>query len=535
MKRLFIKHWKPMLLVLTVQLFVNLILMGGEVLTKRLVDAALASSLEQMLPLAMVRLLFVALEIGSVIVYQIAEAKCTTSILKKLRTQFAASYLHKSYADVLQTDASDVISRLTNDMSVIQDSGFRLFFMSSLGLLSLAATCAVMHFYSWKLALIAMVITSLMVIPPHLLSGRMTRAQEKRSAVRSAFISCVQEVFSGFEIIVSFGAANVFQKRYDRINRQLADAELSMGKTEALNSSIGQSFSVVAKVMILLAASVLLALQEISTGTLVIFISLIGMLSGNLSIVLQTVPAMRSISPLVERILPEEEEVQQDDLPSAAFTKQLQLANVSFGFAEAAPLFQNVNLEFLPGKKYALIGENGVGKTTLLRLLAGCFPDYGGEIYYDGVPLKSLNRKSLSSVLSIIHQQPFVFQDTILFNITLGADFPEDRISEVARLCGIDRFRDGLQTQIEEHGKNLSGGQRQRISIARALLHDLPLLLIDEGSNALDAEMAADLDQCIFSLKHTAVLAITHDTSDENLAKYDAVFQVKDRNITVMS
>ncbi len=213
MNHLFIKYWKPMLLVLTVQLFVNMIFMGGEVLTKQLVDAALASSLEQMLPLAMVRLLFVVLEISSVIVYQIAEAKCTTSILKKLRAQFAASYLHKSYADVLQMDASDVISRLTNDMSVIQDSGFRLFFMSSLGLLSLAATCAVMLIYSWKLALIAMVITSLMVIPPHLLSGRMTRAQKKRSTARSAFISCVQEVFSGFEIIVSFGAANIFQKR----------------------------------------------------------------------------------------------------------------------------------------------------------------------------------------------------------------------------------------------------------------------------------------------------------------------------------
>ncbi|MBQ8137004.1 MAG: ABC transporter ATP-binding protein, partial [Clostridia bacterium] len=301
MKRLFIRFWKPMLLVMIVQLLVNLLLMCGEILTKQLVDAALASSLEQMFPLAVMRLLFVVLEIVSVIGYQIAEAKCTTSILKKLRRDFAAAYLRKSYADALQMDASDAVSRLTNDMSVIQDSGFRLFFMSSLGLLSLAVTGAVMLFYSWKLALIAVVITSLMIIPPHLLSGRMRRAQETRSAARSAFIACVQEVFNGFEIIISFGAAHIFQKRFDQINDQLAGAELSMGKTEALSSSIGQSFSVVAKVMILIAAAVLLALQEITTGTLVIFISLIGMLSGNLSVVLQTIPAMRGISPLVER------------------------------------------------------------------------------------------------------------------------------------------------------------------------------------------------------------------------------------------
>ena len=256
MKRLFIKYWKPMLLVLIVQLLINLLLMCGEILTKKLVDAALASSLEQMLPLTMMRLLFVVLEIISVIVYQITEAKCTTSILKKLRENFASAYLRKSYADVLQMDSSDVISRLTNDMSVIQDSGFRLFFMSSLGLFSLAVTGAVMLFYSWKLALIAIAITSLMIIPPRLLSGKMTRAQEKRSIARSAFISCVQEVFSGFEIIVSLGAAHIFQSRYDQINQQLADAELSMGKTEALSNSIGQSFSVVAKVMILIAASV---------------------------------------------------------------------------------------------------------------------------------------------------------------------------------------------------------------------------------------------------------------------------------------
>lgn len=127
MKRLFAKYWKPMLLVLIVQLLVNLLLMCGEILTKKLVDAALVSSLEQMLPLALMRLLFVVLEIISVIVYQMAETKCTTSILKNLRENFAASYLRKSYADVLQMDSSDVISRLTNDMSVIQDSGFRLF------------------------------------------------------------------------------------------------------------------------------------------------------------------------------------------------------------------------------------------------------------------------------------------------------------------------------------------------------------------------------------------------------------------------
>ena len=520
-----------MLLVLIVQLLVNLLLMGGEILTKKLVDAALASSLEQMLPLAVMRLLFVVLEIISVIVHLIAETKCTTSILKNLRENFAASYLRKSYADVLQMDASDVISRLTNDMSVIQDSGFRLFFMSSLGLFSLVATGAVMLFYSWKLALIAIAITSLMIIPPHLLSGKMTRAQEKRSEARSAFISCVQEVFSGFEIIVSFGAAHIFQNRYDQINRQLADAELSMGKTEALSNSIGQSFSVVAKVMILIAASVLLALQEITTGTLVIFISLIGMLSGNLSIVLQTIPAMRSISPLVERILPEEA-ARQESLARAAFTRNLKLKNVSFGFTADKPLFQDVDLVIVPGKKYALIGENGAGKTTFLRLLAGCFPNYNGEIFYDGVPLRSLDKQSLSRVLSIIHQQPFVFHDTILFNITLGKVFPEDKIQQVARLCGLDRFQDGLKTQIEEHGKNLSGGQRQRISIARALLHDLPLLFIDEGSNALDAEMTADLDNCIFALQDTTVIAITHDTSEESLAKYDAVFQIKDGQIT---
>lgn len=520
-----------MLLVLFVQLLVNLLLMCGEILTKKLVDAALASSLEQMLPLAMTRLMFVVLEIAFVIVYQMAEARCTTSILKKLREQFTAAYLRKSYADAVQMDSSDAVSRLTNDMSVIQDTGFRLFFMSSLGLVSLAATGAVMLFYSWKLALIAIAITSLMIIPPHLLSGKMRRAQEKRSAARSAFISCVQEIFSGFEIIVSFGAAHIFQNRLDQINRQLADAELSMGKMEALSNSIGQCFSVVAKVMILIAATVLLAIQEISTGTLVIFISLIGMLSGNLSVVLQTIPAVRSLSPLVERILPEEE-TRQESLAPATFTQNLRLKNVSFGFTADKPLFQDVDLEIVPGKKYALIGENGAGKTTFLRLLAGCFPAYHGEIFYDGVPLRSLNKQSLSSVLSIIHQQPFVFQDTIRFNITLGEAFPEDKIQQAARLCGIDRFPDGLRTQIEEHGKNLSGGQRQRISIARALLHDLPMLFIDEGSNALDAEMTADLNNCIFALQNTAVLAITHDISEENLAKYDAVFQIKDGQIS---
>ena len=115
MKRLFIKYWKPMLLVLIVQVLVNLILMGGEILTKKLVDAALASSLEHLLPLAMIRLLFVVVEIISGIVYQIAEAKCTTSILKKLRENYTAAYSNISF--IVQANVEWVYNRYYDNLS----------------------------------------------------------------------------------------------------------------------------------------------------------------------------------------------------------------------------------------------------------------------------------------------------------------------------------------------------------------------------------------------------------------------------------
>ena len=191
----------------------------------------------------------------------------------------------------------------------------------------------------------------------------------------------------------------------------------------------------------------------------------------------------------------------------------------------------DLNIKIQIGKKYAIVGDSGTGKTTVLRILMGQLKDYEGEICIDGKNVRDLNIDSIRNQIAYIDQNVYMFNDTIQYNITLDRNFTteemEKAIEESALKDFISNLRDGMETKIGEGGRNVSGGQRQRIAIARALLNGKNILFIDEGTSALDKSNAFEIESKLLNNPELTVIMISHNLDDRLLDKFNMIYKLE--------
>lgn len=211
--------------------------------------------------------------------------------------------------------------------------------------------------------------------------------------------------------------------------------------------------------------------------------------------------------------------------------------HLSFRYGEKTVL-EDRNLRFEKGKKYALTGPSGCGKSTLLKLLLGWLPDYTGTIRFDGTDARDYTPEQLQRQMSYIEQDVFLFNTTIRENITLGEEFTDEQMERAlgdSALTGdLAHMPEGLDTVVGEEGSNLSGGQKQRVAIARALIHDCSILLIDEGTSALDQKNADIVEQSLLSNPDLTLILISHHLTAERKKQFDRVYDLTPAHLSAL-
>ena len=393
------------------------------------------------------------------------------------------------------------------------------------------ASAVLMFVYQPIVASIAVASSLVMFVVPLLCGRHMAHLEKKRSDRFSLFTGVLKDLLGGFEVIASFGLRNRAVKRFEDVNQALLKDETSVGQYASCTNGLAQLLSGIAAAAIIAVSCLMVMGGKMTLGALVIFISLKTTFSSCLTLIMQAVPVIQGLDPVVEHIK-SLTKANQPDVPKqpASFEKSIRISALRYGYQKDKPIIDGMNCVIAKGMKVALVGANGSGKTTLIRLLCGYFPDYEGSIQFDERELRDIDTRLLHRTIAVIHQNVYMFDDTIAFNITLGEEFCEEALDKALRLSGVYEFAaltaDGIAYQVGENGVRLSGGQRQRIAIARALIRNTPILILDEATSAVDEKTSYEIEQQLLGMEGLTLISITHDTSKEHLAQYDDVISM---------
>jgi subfamily B ATP-binding cassette protein MsbA len=473
-----------------------------------------------------------------------AEKLLTTSVgqwvMHDLRQTlyFHMQRLSLAYHD--QSRTGDLISRVTSDIDSIQSFITSNLLDSLLDVITLVGMVGVMFYINWRFTLIALsVLPALGVVV-----FKYTRSIKKASrAVRKKegeIVSVIQEVLSSMRVVKAFAREEYELKRLE--GESLENVEIAM-KARGLKARLAPIVEMIVAVgtgLVLWFGARLVLAGSLDAGTLVLFIWYLGKMYKPMQDLSKMTDAYSKASVGYERIrevLDTEREIK--DLPGARNIQQLkgmiEFDRVEFGYEPGRPIIRDMSFRIEPGQVAAFVGPTGAGKTTIISLIPRFYDPISGSVRLDGQDVRRYKQRSIRRQISFVLQETLLFQGPIWHNIAYGKpEATREEILHAAELANatefIEKMPEKYDTIVGERGVTLSGGQRQRIAIARAVIRNTPILILDEPSSGLDAESEKLVFDALDRLmKGKTSIVIAHRLSTVRAA--DCIFVVKDGTI----
>ena len=409
------------------------------------------------------------------------------------------------------TSQGDILSRITNDVSTLQQG-----LTNSLPTIISASTqfvgCLIMMFVTeWRLALAALGVTFLGLLVLVLILSRSQKYFLRRQENLGTLNGYVEEMYSGQSVVRISRAEAEVKKRFGGMNADVYDAEwrsqFLSGMMQPLMNVVGNTAYVVVAVL----GSVLAMSGAIEFGVIVAFILYVRLFTSPLTQIAQGMTNMQTASASARRIfdfLGSEELPDESDKPAGvpAVHGAVSFDHVRFCYPDSPNkvIIKDFSAEVKPGQKVAIVGPTGAGKTTMVNLLMRFFELTGGSIRIDGVPTTELRRETLHSMFAMVLQDTWLFEGTVRENLVYNmTGITDDMLERVCRACGLDDFvhslPQGFDTVLSE-SVSISAGQKQLLTIARAMLQNAPMLILDEATSSVDTRTEAVIQHAMDTL-----------------------------------
>lgn len=447
---------------------------------------------------------------------ELAFQKLTEKSIASFRDESTAAYLSALTNDAASVEADYLAQQLTVITKTV--TFFGALFM--------------MLWYSPLLTAIAVGVTALPLAASLLTGGRLQAAEKQVSERNRDFTAALSDCLSGFAVVKTFKAEREIFRLFAESNRALEQEKFSRRRLKVLIGMIGAVTGLVAQLGVFLAGAWLaLSGSGLTAGMVILFVNLMNFMIGPVSELPALLAGRRAALGLIGKLA---DALEKDGSAGGSRTLSrlehgIELRDVSFGYEAGKDVLHHVSACFEAGRAYAIVGGSGSGKSTLLNLLLAENTGYRGSVLLDGTELRELSPEALYGLMSVIHQNVFVFNASIRDNVSMFREFPQKALDEAIRRAHLRELLDarGADYLCGENGKGLSGGEKQRVSIARSLLKKSSVLLVDEATAALDVQTAHQVSSDILDLTGMTRIVVTHSLEEVLLRRYDGIFVLK--------
>ncbi len=448
-----------------------------------------------------------------------------------------------SLADHDKSRTGDLITRVTSDIEAVQDFINSALLGILVNVLTLLGMIGVMFYLNWRFTLIALSVSPALFLVVYYFTRRIKRASRAVRKKESELLSLVEEVLTSIRVVKAFAREDYEQKRFESESLENVEAGLRARSVKARLAPVVEVIVAIGTCLVLWYGARLALAGQLTTGTLIVFLLYLGKMykpMRDLSKMTDTVSKAMVGYERIQEVLETESRVQDEPGARRAprFKGQIEFAQVSFNYGgdpekeNEKQILKDVSFKIEAGQIAAFVGPSGAGKTTLVSLIPRFYDPVSGHIAIDGTDIRRYRLKSLRDQISFVLQDTLLFRATIWENIAYGKPSASPKeIKRAAELANaqefIDEMPDGYDTMVGERGVTLSGGQRQRIAIARAVIRDTPILILDEPTVGLDAASEQSVIDALDKLmKGRTSVVIAHHLS--TIRHADVIFVIKD-------
>ena len=468
-------------------------------------------------------------------------AVVTLKMSYRMRGELSEKINRVPQAYINGASQGDILSRITNDVSTLQQG-----LTNSLPTIISAATqfvgCLIMMFVTeWRLALISLGVTLVGMVLTVLIMSRSQKFFAARQTSLGELNGYVEEMYSGHSVVRISRAGRKVGEHFDGLNTAVYDAnwrsQFLSGIMQPLMNIIGN----IAYVAVCVFGSVLAMNGTIRFGVIVSFILYVRLFTSPLTQMAQGLTNMQTASASAHRIFDflEAEEMPDESEKTKQLTEvkgSVTFDHVRFSYPDNPDrvIISDFSAQVKPGQKVAIVGPTGAGKTTMVNLLMRFFDTGSGKISIDGIPISDLRRENVHSLFGMVLQDTWLFEGTVRENLVYNMEgITDERLNTVLAACGLDRFvrslPDGLDTVLSE-STSVSAGQKQLLTIARAMLQNAPMLILDEATSSVDTRTELIIQRAMDSLtKGRTSFVIAHRLS--TIKNADLILVMKDGDV----